>query len=162
MLRSVYIIWKIKKMSEKENLHLQTGGSVVINAQYIKDFSFENPNAPYSLIKSEKPYIDIDLDVRADHIHDSMFEVVINVRVQSSASKPIFVIELAYGGLFTIEGEITVEAKEIILLVHCANILFPYVRRVISDATCDGGYPPLLLSPVDFMGLYQQKKMTAN
>ena len=149
-------------MSEQEKLHGQTGGSVVINAQYIKDFSFENPNAPYSLINSEKPNINIDLDVRADHIHDSMFEVVINVRVQSSASKPIFVIDLAYGGLFTIGGDVTVEAKEMILLVHCANILFPYVRRIISDATCDGGYPPLLLSPVDFMGLYQQKKIIAH
>jgi preprotein translocase subunit SecB len=148
-------------MSEQKTLHGQIGGSVVINSQYIKDFSFENPNAPYSLINSEKPNINIDLDIRADHIHDSMFEVVINVRVQSSASKPIFVIDLAYGGLFTIAGDVTVEEQEIILLVHCANILFPYVRQIISNATLNGGYPPLLLSPVDFMGLYQQKKITA-
>lgn len=149
-------------MPEKNNMHLQQGGSLIINSQYVKDFSFENPNAPYSLINNEKPNINIDLDVRADHIHDSMFEVVINVKIESSASKPIFVIELAYGGLFTIGEDVIAEAKEVILLVHCPNILFPYVRRLISDATCDGGYPPLLLSPVDFMGLYQQKKMIAN
>ena len=149
-------------MSEKENLNSHSGSSVIINAQYIKDLSFENPNAPYSLIDSEKPNINIDLDVRADHIHDSMFEVVVNVRVQSSGSKPIFVIELAYGGLYTIGDDISIEAKELTLLVHCANILFPYVRRVISDTVRDGGYPPLLLSPVDFMGLYQHKKNSAN
>ncbi len=149
-------------MSEKENSSEQTSGAVIINAQYIKDLSFENPNAPYSLIDSEKPNINIDLDVRVEHIHDSMFEVIINVKVQSSASKPIFVIELAYGGLFTIGEDVSIEAKEMMLLVHCANILFPYVRRVISDTTRDGGYPPLLLSPVDFMGLYQQKKSSVN
>ncbi len=149
-------------MSDNENPNVQPAGAVIINAQYIKDLSFENPNAPYSLIDSEKPSINIDLDVSVDHIHDAMFEVVINVRVQSTASKPIFVIELAYGGLFTLSAEISIEAKEIILLVHCANILFPYVRRVISDTTRDGGYPPLLLSPVDFMGLYQQKKLSTN
>ena len=64
-------------------------GSVVINAQYIKDLSFENPNAPYSLIDNEKPNINIDLDVKAEHIHDAMFEVVINVNVKSSGSKTI-------------------------------------------------------------------------
>lgn len=149
-------------MSEKENVHGQSNGSVFINAQYIKDLSFENPNAPYSLIDNEKPNINIDLDVRAHHIHDAMFEVVINIKVQASATKPIFLIELAYGGLFTIGGDISVEEKEILLLVHCANILFPYVRRVISDITRDGGYPPLLISPVDFMGLYQQKKLSVN
>lgn len=149
-------------MSEKENTNLQSSNSLIINAQYVKDFSFENPNAPYSLINNEKPNIKVDLDVKADHIHDSMFEVVINVRVESSTTKPIFVIDLAYGGLFTLGEDTAAEVKELILLVHCANILFPYVRRLISEATCDGGYPPLLLSPVDFMGLYQKKKMTVN
>lgn len=149
-------------MSETQSPNGKANSAVIINAQYIKDLSFENPNAPYSLIDSEKPHIDIELDVRADHIHDAMFEVAINVRVQSSASKPIFVIELSYGGLFTIGEDMSIEEKEMILLVHCANILFPYVRRVISDTTRDGGYPPLLLSPVDFMGLYQEKKLTVN
>lgn len=132
-------------------------GSVVINAQYIKDLSFENPNAPYSLIDNEKPNINIDLDVKAEHIHDAMFEVVINVNVKSSGSKTIFVVDLSYGGLFTLADEIEQKTKEVILLVHCANILFPYVRRIISDTVRDGGYPPLILSPVDFMGLYQEK-----
>ncbi len=149
-------------MSEKKNVNGHSNGSIFINAQYVKDLSFENPNAPYSLIDNEKPNINIDLDVRAHHIHDLMFEVVINMKVQASATKPIFVIELAYGGLFTIGEDISVDEKEIVLLVHCANILFPYVRRVISDITRDGGYPPLLISPVDFMGLYQQKKLSVN
>lgn len=134
-------------------------GSVIINAQYIKDLSFENPNSPYSLIDSEQPSINVELDVKANHIHDSMFEVIISISVKSSsASKTIFVIDLAYGGLFTVDENTDQSSKEIVLLVHCANILFPYVRRVVSDTTRDGGYPPLILAPVDFMGLYQEKQ----
>lgn len=144
-------------MSEKENP--VSDNSVTINAQYIKDLSFENPNVPYSLIENEKPNINIDLDVRADHVHDLMFEVTVNVHVKANGSKTIFLIDLSYAGLFTISDGTSPAAKELLLLVHCANILFPYVRRIISDTTRDGGYPPLLLSPVDFMGLYQQKKI---
>ena len=133
-------------------------GSVVINAQYIKDLSFENPNAPFSLLEGTEPNINIDLDVKADNINENLFEVVIAVRVSASTSKPVFMLEIAYGGLFTLNEEVEQQEKEVILLVHCANILFPYVRRSISDVTRDGGFPPLMLSPIDFMGLYQQKK----
>lgn len=141
---------------------METTGSqraVTINAQYVKDLSFENPRAPYSLMEGGKPVIDIDLDVKADLIHDGTFEVIISVNVKAvTGAATVFVIDLSYGGLFSIGDDLTQGAKEVVLLVHCANILFPYVRRVISDTTRDGGFPPLVLAPVDFMGLYQEKK----
>ena len=67
-------------------------------------------------------------------------------------------VDLSYAGLFTITDDMNQNAKEMVLLVHCPNILFPYVRRIISDITRDGGFPPLMLAPVDFMGLYYAKK----
>jgi preprotein translocase subunit SecB len=143
-------------INTKDTNNLQ--GSVIINAQYIKDLSFENPRAPYSLMESEKPNINIDLDVKADHIHDEMFEVIISVSIRAVTDNTTFVIDLSYAGLFTLTDVPDQNAREIILLVHCANILFPYVRRVISDITRDGGFPPLMLAPVDFMGLYYTKR----
>jgi preprotein translocase subunit SecB len=140
----------------KEMNNLQ--GSVIINAQYIKDLSFENPRAPYSLMENEKPNINIDLDVKADHIHDETFEVIISVSIKAITDNTTFVIDLSYAGLFTLTDVSEQSTREMILLVHCANILFPYVRRVISDITRDGGFPPLMLAPVDFMGLYYAKR----
>ncbi len=133
-------------------------GSVIINAQYIKDLSFENPRAPYSLMENEKPNINIDLDVKAEHIHDETFEVIISVSIKALTDNTTFVVDLSYAGLFTLTEVSDQNTREIILLVHCANILFPYVRRVISDITRDGGFPPLMLAPVDFMGLYYTKR----
>lgn len=132
--------------------------NLIINAQYTKDLSFENPQTPYSLLNNDTPNINIAIDVRADNIRDNIFEVVLNVSIKATTEIVIFVIDLSYGGLFTINDQASLNEKEIILLVNCANILFPYVRRIISDTTRDGGYPPLMLAPVDFMGLYYQKK----
>jgi len=143
-------------VSTQETSNVQ--GSVLVNAQYIKDLSFENPRAPYSLMETEKPNINIDLDVKADQIHENTFEVIINVAVSADAGGAIFVVDLSYAGLFTITDDMNQNAKEMVLLVHCPNILFPYARRIISDITRDGGFPPLMLSPVDFMGLYHAKK----
>ena len=142
--------------NSKDTDNLQ--GSVIINTQYIKDLSFENPRAPYSLMENEKPSINIDLDVKADHMNDDMFEVVISVSIGATNDSTTFVIDLSYAGLFTLTGVQDQSSKEVILLVHCPNILFPYVRRMISDITRDGGFPPLMLSPVDFMGLYYARK----
>lgn len=139
-------------------------GSVVISAQYIKDLSFESPNSPYSLIAQEQPNVDISLDINAQAIHDNTFEVILSIRADATnKGEPVFIIDLHYAGLFVIENEEQVDLdKELTLLVHCPNILFPYARRIISDIVRDGGYPPLMLSPIDFMGLYQQKRNQAN
>jgi preprotein translocase subunit SecB len=135
----------------------QEKGTFLINAQYIKDLSFENPRAPFSLLEKEVPQIDINLDVRIEQLQEELFEVVINLSARSLIKEEtVFLLELSYGGLFTISGY--EEVKEEIVLVECPKVLFPFVRRIVADITRDGGFPPLMLSPVDFKGLYLNKK----
>jgi len=133
--------------------------SVIINAQYTKDLSFENPKSPYSLMQTEQPKIEVGMSVDAQHINENMFEVVINTRVAAMSKEEIvFILELQYAGLFVVEHE----QKEVVLFVHCPGILFPYVRRIVSDIISDGGYPPLMLTPVDFMGIYRQRQESSD
>lgn len=133
-------------------------GAVVVNAQYIKDLSFENPKSPMSLMLEEQPQIDVALDIAVAALEEQVYEVVLSVQVKSTAKdESIFLIELHYGGVFTLETSDEQE-KELTLLVYCPSILFPYARRIISDVSRDGGFPPLMISPIDFMGLYAQKK----
>lgn len=138
--------------------NIEANNSVIINAQYIKDLSFENPKAPNSLMLESQPEIDVALDIAANPLGDKVFEVILDIQVHSAHNEQtLFVIDLQYAGVFTID--VNDEAKkELTLLVYCPSMLFPYARRVISDISRDGGFPPLMLSPVDFMGLYLQKK----
>jgi preprotein translocase subunit SecB len=135
----------------------QEKGTLFINAQYIKDISFENPRAPFSLLAKDQPEIDINLDIRVEQLQEELFEVVINLIARAITKEEIvFLLELSYGGLFTISGY--EELREEVLLVECPKILFPFLRRIVADITRDGGFPPLMLSPVDFKGLYLMKK----
>ncbi|CAL7959358.1 Protein-export protein SecB [Alphaproteobacteria bacterium] len=147
-------------MLEHRNDHSAPRGSVIINAQYVKDLSFESPRPLHALLANEQPLIDIALDVNAQLVHDSTFEVMLHVQVKATVKNEVaFMVELQYGGLFSVDEKTTLDTdREIVLLVHCPNILFPYARRIISDITRDGGYPPLMIAPVDFMGLYYQRK----
>ncbi len=145
---------------EKNLEQPQNRGSVIINAQYIKDLSFENPKSPASLILEDQPQIDVSLDVAVKALQEQVFEVVLNIQVQSSIKgESLFIIDLHYGGVFTLDTQ-DISEREMTLLVYCPSILFPYARRIISDISRDGGYPPLMISPIDFMGLYSQKKAT--
>ncbi|MBA8667375.1 protein-export chaperone SecB [Holosporaceae bacterium 'Namur'] len=143
---------------ENNSEQLQKKSSVVVNAQYIKDLSFENPKSPMSLMLEEQPQMDVSLDILVTPLEPLIFEVVLSIEVRSSAKgSDLFIIDLHYGGVFTLEAENDAE-KELTLLVYCPSILFPYARRIISDVSRDGGFPPLMISPIDFMGLYSQKK----
>lgn len=129
------------------------------NGQYIKDISFENPNAPHSFTQQEKPQIKVNVDLKAQKIQESLYEVSMQVEVKADAGETaIFLVELTYAGLFTLEN-IPENALEPVLLVECPTLLFPYARRVVSDTIRDGGYPPLMLDLIDFGGLYRQQKM---
>jgi preprotein translocase subunit SecB len=132
--------------------------SVTVNSQYIKDFSFESPLSPVSLLLQEQPSINIALDINAKAIQEHTFEVVLKIKAEAkNSNETIFLTELDYAGVFTVPATDEQEL-EMALLVYCPNILFPYARRVISDVTRDGGFPPLMLAPIDFYGLYMQKK----
>ncbi|MCG2841172.1 protein-export chaperone SecB [Sandaracinobacter sp. RS1-74] len=130
-----------------------------ILAQYVKDLSFENPNAPGSLQMQGQPKIEINVNVNARAGGQDMYEV--ELKIEASARAPdagtlAFQVELLYAGLFRLTGA-PQEAVEPFLIVEAPRILFPFARRVIADAVRDGGFPPLMLEPIDFGGLYLQQ-----
>lgn len=127
-----------------------------ILAQYVKDLSFENPNAPSSLQMQGQPKIEINVNVNARSGGQDMFEVELKIEASARNSqddKLAFQVELLYAGLFRIAGA-PPEALEPFLIVEAPRILFPFARRVIADVVRDGGFPPLMLEPIDFGGLY--------
>jgi preprotein translocase subunit SecB len=152
---------------------------IVVNVQYVKDMSFEVPGAPaiYTQMRAA-PHVNINLDVQARRIspaHDT-YEVSIVIRAEAHEQNPalaasngqgatppapspvsVFVAELTYAGVFTLTGhpEATIEP---LLLVECPRVLFPFARNILADVTRDGGFPPVLLQPIDFMALWQTRR----
>ncbi|XBQ17200.1 MAG: protein-export chaperone SecB [Oceanicaulis sp.] len=131
--------------------------SIRVMGQYVKDLSFENPNAPESLRGGGQPAIDLSVDVRARSLGEDTYEVELLMAAKASREdKPVFIAELTYGGLFQIQN-VDDRAREAFLLIECPRIIFPFARRILADATRDGGFPPLMLEPVDFAALYRQQ-----
>ena len=139
-----------------------TQPQVGILTQYVKDLSFENPNAPTSLQFEGAPRIEINVNVQARRANeDELFEVELKISAHAfNDDKPAFVVELLYAGLFALRN-IPTEALEPFLVVEAPRILFPFARRIVADATRDGGYPPLLLEPIDFGALYMAQQAQA-
>jgi preprotein translocase subunit SecB len=133
--------------------------------QYIKDFSFENPNAPKSLAGSqEAPQISIQINVNAAPMSDTDIEVVLMIAGKAeSGGSLMFNFELAFGGVFRIRN-VPQESLNAVVLIECPRLLFPFAREIIATTVRNGGFPPLLLDPVDFVALYRQKmaQMPAN
>lgn len=129
-----------------------------VTGQYVKDLSFENPGAPSTLVSmDEKPRIEVNIDLDAKKLREDLFEVTLRIQAQGKSSdKNLFVVDLSYAGLFTLMN-IPAERLEQILMVDCPFVLFPYARRIVSDATRDGGFPPLMLEPIDFFAMYRKK-----
>jgi preprotein translocase subunit SecB len=132
---------------------------IQVNAQYVKDLSFENPNAPQSLISSaEAPQIEVTVDVGARGLGESRYEVELRVTAHAArGAERAFVVEVVYAGVFTLLN-VTEDALQPICLIECPRILFPFARRIIADCTRDGGFPPLLLEPIDFAALYMSSQ----
>jgi len=131
---------------------------VSILTQYVKDLSFENPNAPASLQMAEQPRIEINVNVNARRSGDDLYEVELKIEAKAmSGETTAFVVDLLYGGLFGLRN-LPEEALEPFLVVEAPRILFPFARRIVADATRDGGFPPLLLEPIDFGSLYMQQQ----
>jgi preprotein translocase subunit SecB len=125
-----------------------------INAQYIKDFSFENPNSPSSLQPKTEPEIEVNVDVQATSLSDHVYEVSLTTSITGrDQSQTLFVIELIYAGIFTFKGD-SDDNIQPALLIDCPQLLFPFARSIISNMTQSGGFPPLLLQPVNFAQLY--------
>jgi preprotein translocase subunit SecB len=138
----------------------QTDGqpTMVVNAQYVKDLSFENPNAPNSLMQQGgAPNVQVGIDTQAVQMEGSTFEVTLTVRAEGTFDdKSLFLVEAAYAGIFTL-GEVPEEYVAPLLYVEAPRQLFPFARAIVAECVRDGGFPPLLIHPVDFMALFQER-----
>ncbi|HET7084097.1 MAG TPA: protein-export chaperone SecB [Rhizomicrobium sp.] len=126
-------------------------------AQYIKDLSFENPGAISNL--TDRPQIELAVDLNAARLADKdVFEVELKIRVDAkSEGKALFLLEVAYAGVFRLSNVPDVGTQQMILLIQAPHMLFPFLRRIVADVVRDGGMPPLMIEPIDFMALYQAR-----
>jgi preprotein translocase subunit SecB len=126
-------------------------------AQYTKDLSFENPNAPSSLQQQQQqPAINIQINVAANNLSQSEYEVTLHIDGKAeTGGKVLFSFDLAYAGVFRIVN-VPQENLHPLVMIECPRLLFPFAREIIATAVRDGGFPPLMLDPVDFVGLYRQ------
>jgi len=131
---------------------------VGIQSQYVKDLSFENPGAPDSLAAtSNAPDIQVNVEVQARPLQNDNYEVALHITASGkNGQTTLFMLDLTYGAVCLIAG-VPKESIQPVLLVECPRMLFPFARRVLSDATRDGGFPPLMLNPIDFLALYRQQ-----
>lgn len=132
-------------------------------AQYIKDISFENPNAPqiFQKLQNAKPDINIGINVAGRQVAQDAYEVELKLEAKSTADgEAVYMVELVYAGLFQLRN-LPEDAMQPFLLVEAPRLIFPFARRILSDAVRDGGYPPLTLEPIDFAALYNQRMAEA-
>lgn len=137
----------------------ETPPPVIVNAQYIKDLSFEAPGAPHIFkdMQKQQPDISINIDVRAQPLHDNVFEVVLHITSECKVGDKIaFIQELVYGGVFSIN--VPHEHIQAVLLIECPRLLFPFARNIIADSSRDGGFPPLMLGPIDFVSMFKNRQ----
>lgn len=132
--------------------------SLNILAQYVKDLSFESPGAPNSLRGRENaPGININVNVNANPISDTEFDVNLTINAKAGADKDVlFNVELVYGGVFRLNG-FPQEHTLPILFIECPRLLFPFARQIIAECTRNGGFPPLMIDPIDFAQMFQAR-----
>lgn len=132
--------------------------SFKILGQYLKDFSFENPNAPLSLAaQGKQPDINISVNVNARNLGPNDFEVELHLEAKaSSEGKVMFAADLLYAGMFKLEN-FPANLLHPAVLIECPRMLFPFARQILADATRNGGFPPLMLDPIDFTSMYQKR-----
>ncbi|CDN56311.1 Protein-export protein SecB [Neorhizobium galegae bv. officinalis bv. officinalis str. HAMBI 1141] len=132
--------------------------SLNILAQYTKDLSFENPGAPRSLQARDKaPAININVNVNANPLSDADFDVILTLNAEAKeGDKIVFAAELVYGGVFRITG-FPQEHMLPLLFIECPRLLFPFARQIIADVTRNGGFPPLMIDPIDFAQMFTQR-----
>ena len=142
--------------AEEPTLEVQPQLNVV--AQYIKDLSFENPNAPRSLMSGgQQPQIGIQIKVDAAPLSDTDVEVALRLEGKAEiGGSMMFALYLTYAGVFRIRN-VPQESMNALVLIECPRLLFPFAREIIAATVRNGGFPPLLLDPVDFVGLYRQR-----
>ena len=135
-----------------------TAPSAGLISQYVKDLSFENPNAPAIYQSQQAPEIDVQFNIGSGQVGEDVHEVTLKIDVKAdSAGQTAFIAELSYAGLFGLRN-VPDDSIQPFLLGEAPRLLFPFARRVLADAVRDGGFPPLLLEPIDFAQLYMQQQ----
>ncbi|MGE0409665.1 MAG: protein-export chaperone SecB [Amphiplicatus sp.] len=133
--------------------------SLVVMAQYLKDLSFESPRAPASFRDqgAAPPQLEVDVNVNARSLDPNIYEVELSVSARARRSNDVsFVVEATYAGAFEIKN-VPRDQLEPVMLIECPRLLFPFLRQILADATRNGNFPPLLLEPIDFFAVYQQR-----
>lgn len=135
---------------------------LLINAQYIKDLSFENPRAPQSLTQQTgQPSVEINVDVKAQPMGPETYEVVLTINANAKTeAATLFIVELIYGAVVTARG-VPQELLSPVILVETPRLMFPFARNIIAETTRDGGFPPLLINPIDFTELLRRNTAAA-
>lgn len=129
-----------------------------IEKLYVKDVSLEVPNAPKVFLEREQPQVEMELNTRGEKIDDGFYHVELKITVTAKfPTQTLFLVELSQCGVFQIRG-VPEKDMEAVLSVACPNILFPYAREGVSDLTSRAGFPPVVLAPVNFEGLYMQRQ----
>jgi preprotein translocase subunit SecB len=151
--------------STDQNGAATSAGAPVIRvlAQYVKDLSFENPGLFSGQQGNTAPEIELGIDVRVEPgpPQDHVFAVELRLSAKAKRQEAIvFIAELIYVGVFQLQ-EARRDDMEAILLIECPRLLFPFARRIIADITREGGHPPLMIDPIDFVGLYRQQRARA-
>jgi preprotein translocase subunit SecB len=136
----------------------QAPAQLNVLGQYIKDFSFENPNAPRSLQPSQtQPAINIQINVGVQQLSETDYEITLNLEGKAdSAGSVLFAFDLTFAGVFRVQN-VPTQALQPLVMIECPRLLFPFAREIVATAVRNGGFPPLLLDPVDFVALYQQR-----
>ncbi len=142
-------------MAETDNAQMPT---LQVLTQYTKDLSFENPGAPESLVVKGQPQIGIQINVGAKPLRDgSEYEVELKVEAKAELNgKTLFALELVYAGIFRAQN-VAQETIHPFVLIECPRMLFPFARQIVADTVRNGGFPPLMIDPVDFVTLYRQR-----
>lgn len=129
-----------------------------LHTQFLQDLSFESPRGAASVAAASdnKPEIEVNLNIDSRQLQEAFYEVALRITVNAAREEePWFLVELDYRGVFSL-ADVDDQARAPLLLIEGPRMLFPFARRIIADVVRDGGFPPLLMEPVDFLGLYRQ------
>lgn len=137
--------------------------ALMIGTQYIKDLSFENPRGPEALLGlKEAPRINVEISTAARHLGENVYESTILLRGEATADEQtVFIVELTYACVVTVNTNVPEEHVQPLLLIEAPRHLFPFARHIVATATRDGGFPPLMINPIDFAALYAQQHANA-
>ena len=147
---------KAKSTEAKQDDEPTANRQIVVHAQYIKDLSFENPNAPEILMESpNQPDVEITVNVGARPLGDAQYEVMLNLGAKARTDdKGLFLVDLTYAGIVSCPDTAAVDVNPMVM-IEAPRLLFPFARAIVSDVTRDGGFMPLNIQPVDFVAVYQ-------